>query len=65
MSPDWRTHEPIPTHLGGGAIVKGPLGCLHLVGAAWSWWQCPTCEAAKRNARRADEVRDLITEEKE
>ena len=59
---DWRAFEPIPPAMGGGAIVKGPLGCLHLVGAAWSWWLCPTCVAVERHLRETGYVRDLIEE---
>ena len=60
---NWRAFEVIPAEMGGGVIVKGPLGCLHLVGPNWRDWTCPTCAASKRNHRRAAEVRDLITEE--
>ena len=53
---DWTKFEPIPAHLGGGVIVKGPLGCLHLVGAAWRWWRCPTCHAAARHRKEAEQL---------
>lgn len=60
---DWRTHEPIAKELGGGLIVKGPFGCLHLVGAAWAWWRCSTCRAAQQHVKEAADTAALMERE--